>query len=174
MKCFMRKYRKAFSLVEMVAASTVLSMGVVAICTLSARSMSNVQDNRQREAAWDVLDQQLTMIDYLGVEEFLQLGQLSGTVGGEDGLIGQYQWQVQAEEGNIEGLYVISIAVQWGPENSKDTITAITMLNGTPAEYEEDAEAEQDAGGGDMGGGGGAPTGNTGGSAAPTGPGGGR
>ena len=62
----------------MVVASTILSMGVITVCAMSTRSLSRVRLNREREVAWDLLDRQLTMIEYAGVDNFLRAGKLEG------------------------------------------------------------------------------------------------
>ena len=82
----LRNKTRGFSLIETLVAAMLLSGGVVAICSLSGRSMTSVRVNREYETGWDVLDRQLTVIDYIGVEEFLQIGQMNGEFGSsEDG-----------------------------------------------------------------------------------------
>ena len=149
----MCKTRRAFSLVEMVAATTILSMGVMTICTLSTRSVTRIAENRWREIAWDILDRQLSMIGYVGVDAFVKAGQTEGVLGSDDSPLGKYNWQGQVSETEIEGLYSIRMTIYWGPERGKHKIFATTIMTDTPAEYAEDEpEASTDDEGSSSGG----------------------
>ena len=77
---------------EMVVASTILSMGVITVCAMSTRSLSRVRVNREREVAWDLLDRQLTMIEYVGVDNFLRQGTLQGKFSSVKNMP-EYTWQ---------------------------------------------------------------------------------
>ncbi len=134
----MCKTRRAFSLVEMVAATMILSMGVMTICTLSTRSVTRIAENRRREMAWDVLDRQLSMIDYVGIDAFVKAGQTEGVLGSDDSPLGKYDWQGQVSEADIDGLYKVRMVIYWGPERDKHKIFATTIMTGTPTEYAED------------------------------------
>ncbi|MBN1817361.1 MAG: hypothetical protein JW828_08365 [Sedimentisphaerales bacterium] len=135
---------KAFSLVEMVAASTILSLGVITLCSLSVRNVTRIHDNQKEEMAWDILDRQMAMIDYVGIDSFVQLGQLEGTLGSGDSPLGEYQWQAVLEEGDYIGLYEVAMVISWGSERHKQSITASTMFLGAPAEEEEEEGDQQD------------------------------
>ena len=133
---------RGFSLIEIVTASTLLSLGVVTICTLSVRNVKRIHDNQQEEMAWDVLDRQLTMIDYVGVDEFLQMGRFEGTLGGEDSPMGEYQWKAAVEAGSYTGSYNVAMVISWGPESHPQQISAMTILMGTAATQEEESQEE--------------------------------
>lgn len=137
---------KGFSLVEMIAASVILSSGVVAICALNTGSFTSVRANRQREVAWAMLDRQFTIIDYMGLDEFMNLRQFSGQIGPteEDPMV--YYWSADFEEGLSDNLYTITITIAWGPENRMQSISASTVLNGTDNMFiEEETEEETEA-----------------------------
>ena len=132
MMIFARKNRKAFSLLETIVASLLLSSGVGTLCALSTRSLTAVKSNREYEHAWELLDRQLTFIDYMGIEEFIELGQTSGRFGEEDDKGQAYFWEAEIEEGTSDYLYHVDITVFWGPEGRADSgrISASTALDG--------------------------------------------
>jgi prepilin-type N-terminal cleavage/methylation domain-containing protein len=124
------KFVKGFSLVEMVVASTILSMGVITICAISTRSLSRVRLNREREVAWDLLDRQLTMIEYVGVDNFLRAGTLEGKFSAVKNMP-EYNWQIVLKEHEITGLIRVYAAVAWGEKTRRRQITAQTVMSGT-------------------------------------------
>jgi len=156
-----RTHRKGMSLVEMVAASTILSLGVVTVSTLSIKSVARVRENQAEETAWDILDRQLTTIDYVGVDAFLRAGQLSGTLGSESNPLGRYEWEAAVDEGAIDGLYTVTIVIRWGPEGRKRQIMASTVMSGTPTQVQTTQTGQGQQGGT---GGGAQTSGSTGGS----------
>ncbi len=135
---------KGFSLIEMIVASIILSLAVVSICAVSTKSMTSVRSNRDYEAAWDLLDRQLTIIDYTGIEEFINEGQMTGQFGDEDNE-GLHYWSAKCEEGEYNYLYNLELTIMWGAENAMRSISVSTTLNGTGTETveEEDGEGEQ-------------------------------
>ncbi len=145
MKTRYRKNAKAFSLVEMIAASVVLSGGVVALCTLNTSSFTAVRANRQLETAWAMLDRQLTIIDYMGLEEFLELKQFSGQIGPTEANSTVYYWNAELTEGTSDNLYTIELTMSWGPPGRQRSISVTTVLNGTDEMIleEENEETEE-------------------------------
>ena len=134
----LRNKTRGFSLIETLVAAMLLSGGVVAICSLSGRSMTSVRANREYETGWDVLDRQLTVIDYIGVEEFLQIDQMSGKFGGSKDGDG-YQWAVEIEEEQIQGLYRVDITVGWVDGKKNREVSASTVLGGSGNIQEEES-----------------------------------
>jgi len=140
--------RKGFSLIEMIVASIILSLAVVTICAVSNKSMAAVRSNREYEDAWDLLDRQLMMIDYIGVEEFIEEGNMSGQFGseGEEGQTVHY-WTVKHQEGEYDNLYRIDVTISWKSAGSIRSISASTILNGSgilqAEEEQEETETEQ-------------------------------
>ena len=128
-----KKNRKAFSLVEMIVTAVLLSAAVVTICAITNRSLSGVKSNRQHEFAWELLDRQLTLIDAVGVEEFVELGQMQGQFQTDTQFGTTYYWQVQTEQALADNLYDISMIVYWGPENRRQSVSVSTAINAAPA-----------------------------------------
>lgn len=136
--------RKGFSLIEVLVASLLLSAAVVVLCAVGTRSMTGVKLNRQYETAWDLLDRQLTMIDYMGVEEFIELRQMSGefNVAGADEAV--YSWEAAIEEGQADNVYMVSVSISWGVPGRGGRVSAGTVLNGQEVSQSSDETAEEE------------------------------
>ncbi|MBE0536112.1 MAG: prepilin-type N-terminal cleavage/methylation domain-containing protein, partial [Phycisphaerae bacterium] len=128
---------RGFSLVEVIVASAILSGAVVAICSISTRSFLGVKLNRGYERAWDMLDQRLTLIDYMGVDEFLRMGETSGMCESDPTEDVVHYWNAVIVEEAIPGLYVVDIAVSWQDGGRLRQVTARTRLNGAPVVEEK-------------------------------------
>lgn len=139
------KNNKGFSLIEMIVASIVLSLAVVSICAVSTKSMTSVRSNRDYEVAWDLLDRQLTIIEYTGIEEFINEGQMTGQFGEGEGE-GTHYWSAKCAEGEYDYLYNLELSISWGADNAMRSISVSTMLNGTGIELVEDEKSEDDSG----------------------------
>ena len=135
--------RKGFSLIEMLVASLLLSAAVVVLCAVGTRSMTGVKLNRQYETAWDLLDRQLTMIDYMGVDEFLDMRQMSGEFEVEGIGGAAYRWEAEIEEGDLDNVYVVSLSISWGVAGRGGHVSASTVLNGQETSETSDETVEQ-------------------------------
>ena len=120
-----KRNKRGFTLVETITASVILCGAVLAVGAISTRSLGETRLNRQYEVAAALADRQLTMIDYVGVEEFIELGQMEGEF--EPG----YRWEVVTESQGIDNLYLVNITVSWVERKRPYSISVNTMLNGT-------------------------------------------
>jgi prepilin-type N-terminal cleavage/methylation domain-containing protein len=120
------KNNSGFSLIEVVIAAVLLSMVVIVVCTLSTRSLTAVKNNREYEFAWELLDNQLTLIDSVGIEDFIEAGQLSGSFGEEENNETGHHWQVWITEKEADNLYRVDVTVSW----AHGSVSAATVLNG--------------------------------------------
>ena len=116
-----------FTLVETTVASIILCGAVLALGAIGTRCLGETRLNRQYEVAAALLDKQLIVIDYMGVEEFIELGQMDGDFE-EDGLV--YYWKGVTESQGIDNLYKVTITVSWVERNRPYSVTVDTMLNG--------------------------------------------
>ena len=135
--------KKGFSLIEMLVASLLLSAAVVVLCAISTRSMTGVRLNRQYEMAWDLLDKQLTMIDYMGIDEFLELRQMSGRFDLQGVGRTVYKWEAAVNEGDLDNVYIVSISVSWDYASKQGRVSASTILNGQEVSQSSDESAEE-------------------------------
>ncbi len=133
--------RKGFSLVETIIAAVLLSSGVVTICAISTNSFRGVKMNRQSELAWDLLDKQLTLIDYMGIDAFVESGETTGMFEGEGGQDPTHYWDVEVTTIDIDYLYSVNIIVGWSGSSRLREISLTTMFNGQGLTEQIEAES---------------------------------
>jgi hypothetical protein len=119
--------RSGFTLVEVILASIILCGTVLALGAISTRSMGQTRLNRQYEIAAALADKQLTMIDYIGVDYFIELGQRSGEFDEYDP---PYTWQVGTEYLEIDELYKATVTIGWVDAGRPYSIAIETRLEG--------------------------------------------
>ena len=136
---------KGFSLIEMIVASIILSGAVVALCAVGNKSMTGVKRNRGYEVAWELIDRQLTMIDYMGIEDFIEMARFDGQFGDEDGSGSVHYWSARIQEGASDNIYDVTLTISWGPETRRRSIAASTRFNGPGLleETEEDQSGQE-------------------------------
>jgi len=128
-----------FNLVETLLATTILSGSVLALAAISTNALTDTTLSRHYEMAASVIDEQLSMIDFLGIDQFIKLDQTEGikvitldpTEQDTEDSGPQYRWQVSTEYRNIDNLYLVTITVTWIERNRPYSVTAQTMLDGT-------------------------------------------
>jgi len=118
---------KGFNLVETIVASVILSGAVLTVGTISTRSLIGTKLNRQYEVAASLIDKQLTLVDFIGIDEFIELGQMEGYF--EEPEPG-YHWEIVTEYQDIDSLYLVVITVSWVERNRPYSISVDTMLDG--------------------------------------------
>jgi len=123
-----KRNNKGFNLVETIVASVVLSGAVLTMAAVSTRALSGARLNRQYEVAASLIDRQLHLIDYMGIDQFIDQGQMEGTF---EEIEPGYHWQVVTEYQDIDNLYLVNITVSWVEHNRTYSISVDTMLDGT-------------------------------------------
>jgi prepilin-type N-terminal cleavage/methylation domain-containing protein len=121
------KIRRGFTLIEMIVASVILCGAVLAVTAISTRALNETKLNRQYEVATTLADRQLIWIDYIGVENFIELGQTEGEFLGFER---EYRWRAVTEYQGIDNLYRVNITVSWVERNRPYSVSVDTMLNG--------------------------------------------
>lgn len=119
--------KKGFSLIETLVASAILSGAVLTVGAISTMSLSGTRLNRRYEMAVSLIDKQLSLIDYVGIDEFVELGQTEGVF--ED-IEPEYHWEVVTEYEDIDSLYLVTITVSWVDGNRPYSLSVDTMLDG--------------------------------------------
>jgi prepilin-type N-terminal cleavage/methylation domain-containing protein len=127
MRNMCRMGQAGFSLVETMVASVILSGAVLALGAISSNAVRDVSLNRHYEVAASVIERQFNLIDYVGIDAFIEQGQTEGVY--ED-MEPSYHWQVETEYQGIDGLYLVTITVNWLEGKRPRQLTAETMLNG--------------------------------------------
>ena len=87
--------------------------------------------NQQLDRAWQLMDRQLTLIDAMGIETFIEQRIDRGDM--DDGNL-IYTWEVVIDTHEIEGLYPVTMNVRWIIGNRQRVITASTCFYSPPAE----------------------------------------
>ncbi|MHC4888262.1 MAG: hypothetical protein ACYTEO_02220, partial [Planctomycetota bacterium] len=77
------------------------------------------------------------MIDYLGVDNFIDSGQTEGEFEESEPA---YRWKVITESQDIDNLYRVKITVSWVERKRPYSISVDTMLNGTGMLVETETE----------------------------------
>ncbi len=132
--------KKGFSLIETLVASAILSGAVLTVGAISTSSLSGTRLNRQYEVATLLIDKQLSLIDYVGIDEFVELGEMEGDF--EDIEPG-YHWEVITEYQDIDSLYLVTITVSWINGKRPYSISVDTMLDGISVYIEVEVSLEE-------------------------------
>lgn len=127
------RHTQGFTLVEVIAAGVILSGAVMLVATVGTQAMIGTGVNRRHEMAASLIDRQLRLIDYLGIDAFIASGE---TEGQSDDFGFALHWQVETEYQEIDGLYLVRMTVTWVDRNRPYRLVVDTMFNG-------DAQAEE-------------------------------
>jgi len=117
-----------FNLVEALAATMILSSAVLTLGAIGTNALSSTRLHRHYEVAAALIDRQLSLIDYMGIDQLIQTGQTEGIV---EELEPGYQWSITTEYQGVDNLYLVGITVGWLEGKRPYRVTAQTMLNGT-------------------------------------------
>jgi prepilin-type N-terminal cleavage/methylation domain-containing protein len=131
--------KKGFSLIETLVASAILSGSVLTIGAISTMSLSGTRVNRRYEMAASLIDKQLSLIDYVGIDEFVELGQMEGDF---EEVEPGYHWEVVTEYQDIDSLYLVTITVSWVDGRRPYSLSVDTMLNGISVYIEVEVSLE--------------------------------
>ena len=117
---------KGFTLLEALVASVILGAAVVTIGAISTRCLRQAQLSRQYETAWQLLDRQLTIIDYMGLADFLERGTTSGEI---ENFGPTYYWRAQVTSRELDDLHLVRMTISWEGPSRPYRVTASTLLN---------------------------------------------
>ena len=131
---------KGFTLVEVIASSIILCGAVMIIGAIGTQSLTGTHLNRRYEAAASLVDKQLSLIDYIGIDSIVEMGQMDGDY--EDSGY-TYNWKIETEYQEIDSLYLVTLTVSWIDRNRPYSISVDTMLNGETLSEESGAGTGQ-------------------------------
>jgi len=132
--------QRGFNLVETLAASMILSATVLTLGAISTNALTSTRLHRHYELAASVIDLQLTLMDQVGIDEFIEAGQMEGV---NDQFEPGYQWVVTTEYTGTDNLYAVKITVTWLEGKRPYSVTAQTMLNGASLASESETTTEE-------------------------------
>jgi type II secretory pathway pseudopilin PulG len=122
------KNRTGFTLVEIICATIVFCGAVLSLGAIATRSLGSTKLNRQYELAASLADRQLTYIDYIGIEEFIEAGQTEGQFSDFEPT---YYWKAATAYEGTDNLYQVVVTVSWLDRRRVHSVSLDTMLNGT-------------------------------------------
>ena len=131
---------KGFTLVEVIASSIILCGAVMIIGAIGTQALTGTHLNRRYEAAASLVDKQLSLIDYIGIDSIVEMGQMDGDY--EDSNY-TYNWKIETEYQEIDSLYLVTLTVSWVDRNRPYSISVDTMLNGETLSEESGAGTGQ-------------------------------
>jgi hypothetical protein len=132
---------KGFTLVEVVASSIILCGAVMIVGAIGTQALTGTHLNRRYEMAASLVDKQLSLIDYIGIDSIVEMGQAEGEY--EDSNY-TYNWRIDTEYQEIDSLYLVTLTVSWIDRNRPYSISVDTMLNGETLSEESSAETVQE------------------------------
>ena len=130
-----------FTLVEVVASSIILCGAVMIVGAIGTQALTGTHLNRRYEMAASLADKQLSLIDYIGIDSIVEMGQAEGEY--EDSNY-TYNWRIDTEYQEIDSLYLVTLTVSWIDRNRPYSISVDTMLNGETLSEESSAETVQE------------------------------
>ena len=131
---------KGFTLVEVIASSIILCGAVMIVGAIGTQALTGTHLNRRYETAASLVDKQLSLIDYIGIDEIVEMGQSEGE-NDDSGYV--YNWKIETEYQEIDSLYLVTLTVSWVDRNRPYSISVDTMLNGETLSEESSAETGQ-------------------------------
>ncbi len=131
---------KGFTLVEVVASSIILCGAVMIVGAISTQALTGTHLNRRYEMAASLIDKQLSLIDYIGIDEIVEMGQSEGE-NEDSGYV--YNWKIDTEYQEIDSLYLVTLTVSWTDRNRPYSISVDTMLDGETLSEEGSAGTGQ-------------------------------
>ncbi len=132
---------KGFTLVEVVASSIILCGAVMIVGAIGTQALTGTHLNRRYEMAASLVDKQLSLIDYIGIDSIVEMGQLEEDY--EDSNY-TYHWKIYTEYQEIDSLYLVTLTVSWVDRNRPYSISVDTMLNGETLSEESSAQTGQE------------------------------
>jgi len=123
-----KQNNRGFTLIESILASVLLCASVLVLVAISSRSVGATTLNRHYEKALGIAEKQLAMIDYVGIDYFIEAGRMEGDIENSEP---NYHWQVEAESIGIDNLYKVVVTVSWVERSKNHNVSISTRLNGT-------------------------------------------
>ena len=119
--------KRAFTLIETILACVILCGSGLVLSAVSTRSLGLTKLNRQYETAAGLAGRQLRMIDYVGIEDFMEAGKLEGDLERPEAV---YRWEVSGELEDIGSLYRVKVDVSWFEGRRKHFVRLESRING--------------------------------------------
>ena len=93
------------------------------LCTINKIFNRAIVDDH----AASLIDRQMTLIDCMGIDAFVESGQTQGEFGD---MAPDYSWTLFTESLGIDSLYEVTLTVTWPDRGGVKSLSATTRLNG--------------------------------------------
>ena len=123
----LKSNKKSFTLIETIAAALLLSLSVVVLAGISVNSLRTARSITINEQAWDLVDRQITMVDYIGIRKYILSGPTEGRFEGNGTT---FDWKLSVSEATLDFLYEVTVTVGWIEQQRYKKIQAQTRLSG--------------------------------------------
>jgi len=133
--------KKGFTLVEVISASIILCGAVMIVGAIGTKTLIGTRLNRRYEMAASLIDKQLSLIDYIGIDSIVEMGRMDGEFE-DSGYL--YNWQIDTEYQEIDSLYLVTVTASWVEGNRPYSLSVDTMLDGETLMEESGAETAQE------------------------------
>jgi len=133
--------KKGFTLVEVISASIILCGAVMIVGAIGTKTLIGTRLNRRYEMAASLIDKQLSLIDYIGIDSIVEMGRMDGEFENSGYL---YNWQIDTEYQEIDSLYLVTVTASWVEGNRPYSLSVDTMLDGETLMEESGAETAQE------------------------------
>ena len=127
---------KGFTLVEVIASSIILCGAVMIVGAIGTQALTGTHLNRRYEMAASLIDKQLSLIDYIGIDSIVEMGQMEADYEDSNYV---YHWKIDTEYQEIDSLYLVTLTVSWVDRNRPYSISVNTMLDGETLSEESSA-----------------------------------
>jgi len=132
--------RNGFTLVEAIVSNIILCASVITLGAFGTLCLTNMRLDRLNQTAVTLADRQLTFIDYMGIENFIERGQFEGEFDNADV---KYTWHADTEYLQQDKLYQVTLTITWTDGGRPYRVTIPTRLNGRSSSTQTTSQTGQ-------------------------------
>ena len=132
--------RNGFTLVEAVVANIILCASVITLGAIGTRCLNYTRLDSLNRTAVSLADRQLTVIDFMGIENFIERGQFDGEF--ENAGV-KYTWHADTEYLQRDKLYQVTMTITWNDGRRQYRVIIPTRLNGRTSTTQTNAQTGQ-------------------------------
>lgn len=115
-------------LLEALLGTFLFAVTAYVLITMSTQSFSNISDRELQRQAWEVMDQQMTMIETIGLDEWMNSQDMMGEVERDKVT---YQYRIQVEDQEVLQVYLVTLRLEWEHQSQTRHIELSTLMQGS-------------------------------------------